>query len=341
MRERVQPSSEEGTSRGRRKWVGHGLSNTIVYGALLHGGVRLPLPVLRAISFFGNSLALALMRKTRGEIEENFRLALGVRPEEARQLTRRLFYDYGRTTVDLWRCRSGLRDLVPRLTTFERDGEILRHRLSSGRGFLLASGHVGNWEMGAVALAGHRLRAAILGQPELDPAVRSMRLRIRERLGVQSIDIGSSVATALRVRKAVDRGTIVAMAVDRAYEDDQVLVPFFGRATPFLRSPALLARFCDCELLPCFFLRNRDGSYRGVFAEPLRPDRQQPAEDDSRRIMAAVAAALERVIREEPTQWFNFYRFWTLARERERADAATPSRPQVPRSRDGPIAQSP
>ena len=28
------------------------------------------------------------------------------------------------------------------------------------------------------------------------------------------------------------------------------------------------------------------------------------------RIMSRVAADLERVVRANPTQWFNFYRFW-------------------------------
>jgi len=89
-----------------------------------------------------------------------------------------------------------------------------------------------------------------VGQPELDPNVQEMRLKLRARLGVESIDIGSSMGTAFKVRAAVDRGRAVALLVDRAYPEDRVFVPFFGRPTPFLRSPALLARFCGCPILP-------------------------------------------------------------------------------------------
>lgn len=296
--------------RSPRKWVAHGLSNTLVYGALLHGGVRLPLAILRGISFISNSLACVLMQKTRRSIRTNYEKALGLSPTDADRLARELFFQYGRTTVDLWRCRSGDSELAPKLTTIERDAALLRGSRRGGRGLLLVSGHVGNWEMGAVALASLGLRAAILGQPELDPAVHAMRLKIRQRLGVESIDIGSSVATALRVRSAIDSGKLVALAVDRAFEEDQVVVPFFGRPTPFLRSPALLARFCDCDILPCFFLRNRGGSYRGVFGPALSPDPSLSPEEDAGRILSAVAREIERVIREEPTQWFNFYGFW-------------------------------
>jgi len=164
--------------------------------------------------------------------------------------------------------------------------------------------------MGAAALRAVGLPGAVVGQPELDPAVHAMRIAIRERLGVESIDIGSTIGTSLRVRAAVDSGRAVALAADRAYAEDAIVVPFFGRPTPFLRSPALLARFCACPLLPCFFLRNSDGTYRGRLAVPLESDPRLPPEDDAARLMGEVARAVEAVIRQEPTQWFNFYRFW-------------------------------
>ncbi len=164
--------------------------------------------------------------------------------------------------------------------------------------------------MGAVTLRQHHLVPAVVGQPELDPNVQEMRLSLRRRLGVESIDIGTSMATAFRVRAAVDAGRAVALLVDRAYPEDQVLVPYFGRPTPFLRSPALLARFCNCEILPGFFLRSPDGSYFNVWGEPLKGDVSLSPEEDARRILGRVAMDLEKVVREHPTQWFNFYRFW-------------------------------
>ncbi len=294
--------------RARQKWVSHGLSNRIVYGGLHYGARWLPLPVLNGINLFGNGLAVAFMRQTQDGIRENFRLALEVPPSEAASLTRRLFFEYGRATIDTWRLRSEA--FTPRITTLEQDARVLTAARRGGRGFLLVTGHVGNWEMGAVTLRTHALTAAVVGQPELDPGVQEMRLKQRARLGVESIDIGSSMATAFKVRTAIDAGRAVALLVDRAYPEDRVLVPFFGRPTPFLRSPALLARFCGCPILPGFFLRSRDGSYFNIWGEPLCADSSLSPDEDARRIMTRVAADLESVIRRHPTQWFNFYRFW-------------------------------
>ncbi len=301
---------EGGSQRGRKKWVRHGLSNAVVYGGLFHGAARLPMPVLDAINVTGNSLAIVLLRRTVRDVADNFEKALGVPPREARRLARALFFEYGRNTIDSWRCRTGIERLVPRLASFDEDEAVLASARRDGRGFLLVSAHVGNWEMGAVSLRAHGLVPAVVGQPELDPAVQRMRREIRDRLGVESIDIGSSMATALRVRAAVDRGCAVALVADRAYEEDHVVVSLFGRPTRFLRSPALLARFCRCPILPGFFLRGPDGSYRSAWGEVLEPDDRLDPDADAARLMGAVAATVERVVREGPTRWFNFYRYW-------------------------------
>ena len=313
MRKRETPEGDpatpaQGAPRGRRKWVSHGLSNRIVYGGLHYGARWLPLPVLHGISLFGNSLAVTFMHETLAGIRENFRLALGVPEREARRLARRLFFEYGRSVIDVWRLRSEA--FVPRITSFDVDRAVLSRVRKNGRGFLLVTGHVGNWEMGAVTLRGHELTPAVVGQPELDPNVEAMRLSLRTRLGVESIDIGSSTATAFRVRAAVEAGRAVALLVDRAYPEDQVIVPYFGRPTPFLRSPALLARFCKCEVLPGFFLRSPDGSYFNVWGQPVGADESLSPGEDAVRIMRSVAADLEAAVRAHPTQWFNFYRFW-------------------------------
>ena len=294
--------------RARKKWVSHGLSNRIVYGGLHYGAHWLPMAVLNAINLVGNSLAVTFLAKTKAGMRDNFVKAMGVPQAEAALLTRRVFFEYGRQTIDAWRLRSEA--FTPRIDTFGQDARVLAASRKNGRGFLLVTGHVGNWEMGAVTLRGHDLTPAVVGQPELSARVHEMRTELRERLGVESIDIGTSMATAFKVRAAVDAGRAVALLVDRAYAEDQVIVPFFGRPTPFLRSPALLARFCDCDVLPGFFLRKPDGAYFNLWGQPLAADRAAAPEEDAVRIMTRVAADLEAVIRAHPTQWFNFYRFW-------------------------------
>jgi lauroyl/myristoyl acyltransferase len=318
--DRAEARGEAARTRGRKKWVSHGLSNGIVYGGLHYGARWLPMAVLNAINLVGNGLAVTLLTRTKADLRDNFRIALGVPDGRAEELARAQFFEYGRHTIDVWRLRSDA--FTPRITTFDDDARVLSACRREGRGFLLVTGHVGNWEMGAVTLRRHGLVPAVVGQPELDADVREMRLSLRDRLGVESIDIGSSMATAFRVRSAIDGGRAVALLVDRAYPEDRVVVPFFGRPTPFLRSPTLLARFCGCPILPGFFLRSGDGSYYNVWGDPLDADPSLSPDEDAVRIMSRIASDLERVVRRHPAQWFNFYRFWA---ESEDGPPAHPS----------------
>src|SRR5262245_65594476 len=137
--------------RGREKWVSHGLSNAFMYRTIAWGCENLPLPLLRTISVAGNSIGIAFLGTTVAGIAENYRLAFGAGERESRRLARRLFYSYGLTTVDLFRLRAGGEALAPPITTVERDAAVLdRVRGGAGRGFLIVSAHVGNWEMGAI-----------------------------------------------------------------------------------------------------------------------------------------------------------------------------------------------
>src|SRR6185436_5220239 len=133
-----------------------------------------------------NGLAVTFLSRTKAGIRDNFRMALGASELEAETLARSQFFEYGRHTIDVWKLRSEA--FVPRVTTLVEDARLLEHVRRGGRGFLLVTGHVGNWEMGAVTLRAHGLVPAVVGQPELDPNVQRMRLALRTRAGVESID---------------------------------------------------------------------------------------------------------------------------------------------------------
>jgi KDO2-lipid IV(A) lauroyltransferase len=215
--------------------------------------------------------------------------------------------------IDLFRVRGRGLGMVAPLPPHDHDDRVLQRLPDPARGCLLVTGHLGNWELGGAYLVQHGFRLAEMGQPELDPEIDALRVSIRERAGIEWIEIGTGMTTALRVRAAIERGVHVALLCDRAYPEDSVVVDFFGRPTPFLRSPALLARLCRCPIVPCYLVANGDGSYRSWFGEPLAVDREAERESEDRRVMGAVARVIEQGIREEPGQWYNFFDYWGTA----------------------------
>src|SRR5215470_13693275 len=140
---KTDPGGPAGAPRARKKWVSHGLSNRIVYGGLHYGGHWLPMFVLNGVNLVGNSLAVTFLRKTQAGMRDNFEKALGSPKPEAARLVRRVFFEYGRHTIDAWRLRSEA--FSPVITTLEEDARVLAGVRRGGRGFLLVTGHVGNW----------------------------------------------------------------------------------------------------------------------------------------------------------------------------------------------------
>ena len=157
------------------------------------------------------------------------------------------------------------------------------------------TGHVGNWEMGAVTLRRHGLTPAVVGQPELSPRVQEMRQQLRDRVGVESIDIGTSMATALQVRAAVDRGRAVALLVDRAYPEDRSSCRSSGArrrscAPPRCSPASAAARSCPASSCAARTARTTTSG-----ASRSTPIPRPPPEEDAVRMMSRVAADLERV----------------------------------------------
>jgi lauroyl/myristoyl acyltransferase len=179
------------------------------------------------------------------------------------------------------------------------------------RGVIIVGGHFGNWELGGVALRLlHGYPLTVVGKSEASPVVSGFRRRMRDSLGIETLEIGQMLETALQIRRLLAANRIVAMLLDRHLGRDRVEVSFFGRRTGFLRSPAMMAYLSGASLLPAFMIRRTDGRFCGWFGEPIIVDAASPTEDSVRRATQAFAAQLELQIRANPHLWYQFYPYW-------------------------------
>jgi lauroyl/myristoyl acyltransferase len=183
--------------------------------------------------------------------------------------------------------------------------------LGDRRGVIVIGGHFGNWELGGVALRllrGYPL--TVVGRPEASPMVGAIRRRMRDSLGIETIEIGQMLDTALRIRRALSANGLVAMLLDRHLGKDRVDVTFFGRQTGFLRTPAMIARLSGAPMLPSYMLRQPDGRFIGVCGATIRVDARLPLDESVRLATQAFATELEHRIRANPELWYQFYPYW-------------------------------
>ena len=293
------------------RWHARGLNSGAIFSATYHGVARLPRSCSYGIGYAGTWLAYHLMRDGTEGLIENLRV---VRPDASGRELRRLalltYRCYARDTIDFIRGLSmNARQLGQMVSQI--DSDRFDAVLAEGRGVIIAGGHFGNWELGGVALRqllGYPL--SVVGRPEASAAVGVIRKRLRVSLGIETIQIGQMLETALRVRRLLGENGVVAMLMDRHLGRDRVDVTFFGRPTGFLRTPAMIAVLSGAPLLPSYMIRQPDGRFHAVCGDPIRVDASTSQEAGVQAATQAFATQLERRIRETPYLWYQFYRYW-------------------------------
>jgi lauroyl/myristoyl acyltransferase len=293
------------------RWHAGALNNGLIFGATYHGVRHLPRACSYAIGHVGTWLAYRLMREGTRALVENLRV---VRPNAADAELRRLalltYRTYARDTIDFIRGLGMTRDeLRPMMAEF--DTTTLDMLRKDARGVILAGGHFGNWELGGVVLRVlHGYEVTVIGKPESSLVVGRFRRHMRDSLGIETLEIGLMLETALQIRRRLADGRLVAMLLDRYIGRDRIDVTFFGRTTPFLRTPAMIGYLSGAPLLPAFMTRQPDGRFVGAFGDPIVVDSSRPTEESVRASTQAFAAQLEERIRENPHLWYQFYRYW-------------------------------
>lgn len=271
-----------------------------------------------------------LSPRQRAAVGRNHRQILSHRGETAsasgiRRRVRDTYRAFGTYLVDFFRYSvSASHGLEERVDIAGED--LLREALARGRGVLLATAHLGNWELGGLVLAlrGYPLTAAY--RPMQSPRINRLFLDQRVSRGMEPVPLGRA---ALSLVRALRRGRIAALLADRDFTGDPIVAPFFGAPAALPRGPATLSFRTGAPLLPAFMLRREDDRFRLAFSPPIDPGGFRSVE----ALQTRLTLALETAIGETPHQWFVFDDFWpggehaAPARPRPVAGGQTGSRP--------------
>jgi predicted LPLAT superfamily acyltransferase len=193
------------------------------------------------------------------------------------------------------------------------DGEQhFQNALAEGKGLLLLTAHVGNWEAAGQLLSRFNdVPINVTGFDNESAEIRSL-LNNASRQKFRLIPLTGSPTDTLPLVAALRRGEIVAMLGDRAYGSPSARVPFLGGTAPFPVGVYVMAAIAGAPLMHVFSLREPGGHYHFFRFPPQHPKMPPHRERDAylRDCAARFAADLESVVRRDPFQWYNFYPFW-------------------------------
>lgn len=178
-------------------------------------------------------------------------------------------------------------------------------------GFVQLGSHTGNFELVGYQLRSIKKMGVLVFSGETE-TVMQQRAAVFSRSNIEMVPVSDDLSHLFRLNEILRDGGIVSMPGDRLFGSQKRFnCPFFGDPAPFPAGPFMLAAQRSAPIVAVFVMKKGVRRYhvyvRQLGAE-LDPD--LPSRKRAEAMAQAFAACLESVVRQYPTQWFNFYDFW-------------------------------
>lgn len=246
--------------------------------------------------------------KSSGHIWYYLRQRLGFSFLKSLRLLYRNYYQFGQTIIDRIVMMSG----IPNRFTFNFDGEEHLHQMAAaGKGGLLLSAHVGNWE-----IAGHLLKRIntpiniVMYDGEYEK-IKDYLTGVTGQRNAQVIVIKNDLAHIYQINEALEKNEFVCMHADRFVAGNKSInIPFLGAEAPFPAGPFVLSSRLQVPVSFVFALKET-GTHYHFFATPPQTYYTLPKNESVQTMLGDFASAMEEKVKAYPAQWYNYYAFWT------------------------------
>lgn len=296
----------------RKITVAHRLEYAAFAGVVNAAGVLSPSAARRLGESLGK-LGYSGLKIRRHVVLDNLRRAFPEKSEEwIHDVAKRAYEHLGREALTSIRLgKTSSKDLIAMTSGAGLDE--FGAAVAEGKGVVVMSGHVGNHEIAATALAarGYPIDAVVQrqGNPLFDAALNGARMK--HGLGI--IDRSKALKQAIKSLRA---GRVVAFAADQDAGRAGIFVPFFGRPASTHRGAALFAVKTGAPAFIGAALRQGD-RYEGLL-ERIEVDRSGNLDDVVYNLTAAFTKRLEEVVRSAPDQYLWMHRRWKTRPPEER-----------------------
>ena len=285
----------EGKSRGGR--IGHSI---FIY-LLQRGGLKAAYGLLPLVTSWYRLFVPAATRP----LMQLYRERLGFNPVKSRLLLRRNLSLFGQTLIDKVAVLAG----VAKGLRINSKVPGLEAMIAEGKGGLLISAHLGNWEAAGHFLERYNARVNVVMYDGEGQELKAHMERFNSKRSFNIISISPDLSHIYEMNAALNRGELVCMHADRFRPGNRTMVrSFLGAEAHFPAGPFILASKLRAPV--CFVFAFKKSRLEYDFtAEPVRTYEGRGMEG-AEAMLTDYIAILERRLREYPEQWFNYYDFW-------------------------------
>lgn len=273
--------------------------------------LRLPLKFTYSMACFLADIHYLLYKKERRAVIGNLKIILnktetGGEDKELKVKSRMVFRNFAKYLVDFLRFSVIDDGYIKKFVSFEGLRNI-EEALGKGKGIVILSAHLGNWEFGGYALGriGYPINAVVLTHK--DEKVNEFFINQRNMGNFKSIEIGASLRGCYKVLK---NNELLALLGDRNFSSTGFMTEFFGKKAFMPKGPAVLCNRTGAAIVPTYMTREADDTFKMIFEKPIYPDSLSDEDSAVEGLMKRYIPSMENAIRKYPSQWYVFRDFW-------------------------------
>jgi len=267
----------------------------------------LPLKLVYAIAVFLADLHYFFAFRDRRFVKTNLRVIFPDKENrQLRKISKRVFRNFAKYLVDFFRFEKLDRNYIDKNIKLE-NLHYFDQALGAGKGVIVLTAHLGNWELGGVVLAqlGYPFWAVALSHK--NKKVNDFFVAQRARKGVHVISLGKAIRSCI---SEIRNNHMVALVGDRDFSDKGMIIDFFNKPAHFPEGPAALSLISGASIVPGFMLRNPDDSFTLSIEKPVEFKPSGDKSVDIANLIRMYNDIFECYIRKYPDQWYVFRRFW-------------------------------
>ncbi|MEA3296414.1 MAG: lysophospholipid acyltransferase family protein [candidate division Zixibacteria bacterium] len=266
----------------------------------------------RMALFTGSTIGLAawsLLKRDRYRIFRHLTLVYGdhFAPELKNNIGRNFFVNSGKNLVDAIRFRKHFASEIKPLVIAE-GLEHLDAAYRRGKGLIAVSGHLGNFELGAVYMASLGYQIAVIGREMDDHKLNRLLVANRQALGLTNLSTTESPRKTLSWLKA--GGTVGILIDTDSFRVRSTFVPAFGRLALTPIGMITIGLKAGAAFVPIACVRTDDNRYRIIAKPEVRIEPSGDFDTDIYHVTAACTKSLEAIINENVDQWIWLKNRW-------------------------------
>jgi KDO2-lipid IV(A) lauroyltransferase len=231
---------------------------------------------------------------------------------EKERLAKGAFRNLGRILGEMSQFPKATRESLKELIEFQIDPAVYdeyQQLKAEGRGVIIVSPHLGNWEVLVFGWATYDSPMSYLARPLDNPKIEKLTVDLRTKFGNRPINKTNSAMTAARVLR--HEGLLGILADVNAHPKEGVFVPFFGVPACTSTGVALIAMRTNSAIVPmCAVWDEEKRHYIGKHGPMIFPADTGDRQRDIVETTAAFTAEVEKLIRLHPDQWLWIHKRW-------------------------------